>query len=179
MLLRFYKPLQNWLLKRADKIVGTTPVYLQESPYLKEVQEKTVCLPIGVEAMRPSPEAVESILQRYQGKNIVFSLGRLVTYKGYRYLIEAARYLDDRYVILIGGTGELKDELENEIATLGVQDKVKLLGRISDEDPVSYTHLDVYKRQLSGLSGLIRQADRKESVSQYLNHGKQTEFGRD
>lgn len=41
-------------------------------------------------------------------------------------------------MILIGGTGELKDELENEIATLGVQDKVKLLGRISDEDLPAY-----------------------------------------
>ena len=48
MLLKLYKPLQNWLIRRADRIVGTTPVYLEESPFLIGVQDKTVCLPIGV-----------------------------------------------------------------------------------------------------------------------------------
>lgn len=48
-LLRFYLPIQNWLIKRADTIVGTTPVYLAESPYLQGVQEKCRCIPIGIE----------------------------------------------------------------------------------------------------------------------------------
>ena len=30
MLLKLYRPLQNWLLKRADLVVGTSPVYLRE-----------------------------------------------------------------------------------------------------------------------------------------------------
>lgn len=32
-LLRLYRPLQDWLLRRADLIVGTSPVYLDESPF--------------------------------------------------------------------------------------------------------------------------------------------------
>ena len=39
-LLRFYLPIQNWLIRRADAIVGTSPVYLAESPYLQKVQDK-------------------------------------------------------------------------------------------------------------------------------------------
>ena len=132
LLLKFYRPLQQWLLRRADKIVGTSPVYLAESPWLQKVQEKTVCLPIGVVPMAPEPEAVEAIRQQYPGKKIVFSLGRLVAYKGFCFLVEAARYLSEDYVVLIGGTGALKEELEKEIEDLNLQNKVKLLGRVSD-----------------------------------------------
>lgn len=119
-------------------IMGTTPVYLKESPCLQHVQDKTVSLPIGVDRMQPDAEAVKRIADRYPGKKIVFSLGRLVHYKGYRYLVEAARYLDDSYVVLIGGTGALKDELKGRISELGLQGKVQLLGHISDEDLPAY-----------------------------------------
>lgn len=137
-LLKLYGPLQSWLIKRADMIMGTTPVYLKESPCLQHVQDKTVSLPIGVDRMQPDAEAVKRIADRYPGKKIVFSLGRLVHYKGYRYLVEAARYLDDSYVVLIGGTGALKDELKGRISELGLQGKVQLLGHVSDEDLPAY-----------------------------------------
>lgn len=138
VLLRFYRPLQNWLLRRADKVVETSPVYLSESPSRQWLKGKLSCLPIGVEPMRPVPETIEAIQQRYENRNIVFSLGRLIPYKGYQHLIAAAQYLDDNYIILIGGTGPLKDELQKEIDTLHVNDKVKLLGRIDEEKLSSY-----------------------------------------
>lgn len=137
-LLKLYQPLQQWLLKRADLIIGTTPVYTAESPCLTHVQHKTVCLPIGIEQIRPQADKVEMLKKKYPGKKIIFSLGRLVAYKGYKYLIEAARYLSDDYVVLIGGSGALKYDLLAEIETWGVQDKVKLLGRIPDEDLPAY-----------------------------------------
>lgn len=144
-LLRLYKPLQQWSLRRADMVVVTTPVYLEESPFLQGVRHKAVCLPIGVKAMRPEPGEVEKIRSRYPGKKIVFSLGRLVAYKGYYYLVAAAKHLGDDYVVLIGGTGVLKDELEKEIAELGLQGKVELLGRIGDEElPAYYGACDVF-----------------------------------
>ena len=145
LLLQFYRPLQRWLLRRADLVVGTTPVYLSQSPFLCGVQGKTACLPIGVEPMRPAPGAVEAVRRRYAGRRIVFSLGRLVAYKGYRHLVEAARYLPSDFVVLIGGTGELRGELQAEIDALGLQGKVCLLGRVSDEDlPAYYGACDVF-----------------------------------
>lgn len=138
LLLRFYRPLQNWLIRRAERIVGTSPVYVAESPFLKGVQDKTVCLPIGIDPMCPNPERVEQIRKKYGNRKIVFSLGRLVPYKGFRYLVEAARYLDDSYVVLIGGTGALKEELQEEIDTMKLNGKVELIGRVSDEELPSY-----------------------------------------
>ena len=65
-------------------------------------------------------------------------MGRLVAYKGYRYLVESAKYLDDDYIVLIGGTGPLKEELQREIEHLGLAGKVILLGRVSDEELPAY-----------------------------------------
>lgn len=137
-LLNFYMPLQNWLVRRADLIVGTSPVYIAASDHLAEVQEKCTYLPIGISAIDPRKEQVEAIRRRYQGKKIIFSLGRLVHYKGYRYLVDAARYLDDSYVVLIGGTGALRDELQKQIDDNGLTERVKLLGRVADEDLAAY-----------------------------------------
>ena len=137
-LLTLYRPLQSWLLRRADRIVGTSPVYLAESPFLQGVQRKTFCLPIGTDPVRPDPEAVRKLRERYGNRKIVFSLGRLVAYKGYPSLIGAARYLTDDYVVLIGGAGPLHEELQRQIEALGLQRRVELLGRIPDEELPAY-----------------------------------------
>ncbi len=136
--LKLYQPLQSWLIRRADLIVGTSPVYLSESPCLQGVQHKTAPLPIGVDEMKPDRRITEKILSRYGHRKIVFSLGRLVYYKGFRHLIDAATCLTDDYVVLIGGTGPLKQELQAQITSLGLEDKVKLLGRINDSELPSY-----------------------------------------
>lgn len=138
VLLKFYRPLQEWLIKRADVIVGTTPVYVQQSSALQKVQEKVEFIPIGIKELAPDPEKVAQIRQQYAGKKIVYSLGRLVGYKGYEYLVEAAAALSDEYVVLIGGKGPLHENLQQRIEELGLQDKVKLLGYIADEDSASY-----------------------------------------
>ena len=145
LLLRLYRPLQRWVLRRAETIVGTTPVYIAGSPFLKQYRHKSVCLPIGVDRMQPDSNAVAAVRNRYPGKKIVFSLGRLVPYKGYGFLIDAAGYLSDDYVILIGGTGSLKDKLQKRIADAGLQEKVTLLGHVSSRDlPAYYGACDVF-----------------------------------
>ena len=71
-LLQLYRPLQHWLLKRADVVVGTSPVYMQESPHLAHWQHKVFCLPIGIEPVSPDKEAVEELRSRYGGRHIIF-----------------------------------------------------------------------------------------------------------
>lgn len=137
-LLKFYRALQSWLIRRADIIVGTSPVYLQASGALTHVQQKCRCIPIGIYETIANPATVAAIRQRYAGKHIVFSLGRLVLYKGYEYLINAAHYLPEDYVILIGGTGHQHTHLADVINSQGLQKRVKLLGFIPDEELGSY-----------------------------------------
>lgn len=134
-LLRLVRPLQSWLLKRADAVVGTSPVYLSESKWLTEVQHKCTCIPIGIVAPEAAPpEAVEAVRQRYGNRRIIFAMGRLVSYKGFEYLIDAARLLPDGYVVVIGGTGPLEKSLRERIDADGVSTKVVLAGRIPDDE---------------------------------------------
>ncbi|GHE39810.1 glycosyltransferase [Sphingobacterium griseoflavum] len=138
LLLKVYAPLQSWLIKRADHIVGTTPKYVAESPFLRKVQHKTSYIPIGVEPLHPDPALVAQLQARYAGKKIVLSLGRLVAYKGYAHLIEAASNLPDDYHILIGGKGPLREELQALIVERNLQKKVSLLGYVADEEIPAY-----------------------------------------
>ena len=136
--LKLYKPLQTWLINRADVIIGTSPVYLDKSPFLQGAKSKAKAVPLGVERVNPSPEGAKAIKARYAGRKIVFALGRLVEYKGFKYLIDAARFLNDNFVILIGGTGPLYSQLDQQIKAGNLQDKVKLLGYVPDSEVNDY-----------------------------------------
>lgn len=144
-LLRFYAPLQNWLIHRADAIVGTTPVYIEESPYLEDVIGKTCCIPIGVSPVPYNKEDVDNILEKYHGKKVIFTLGRLIEYKGHTTLIEAAGYLPDDCIVLIGGAGPLRPVLEQQIHESGLEHKVMLLGFIDENVlPALYHACDIF-----------------------------------
>lgn len=142
-LLLFYKPIQNWILKKADVILTTTPTYLEQSADLQKYKFKTKIIPIGIDdvSTQYNPELCDKILDRHIGKKIIFSVGRLVNYKGFPYLIKAAHFLPDDFLIVIGGTGPLKQELQELIATEKLQSKVQLLGYLTDEELYSYYHV--------------------------------------
>jgi glycosyltransferase involved in cell wall biosynthesis len=139
-LLKFYLPLQNMVLKRADLIIGTSPKYIQESPQLKDFVYKTVAIPLGSEVkVFENTTAVEaSILNRFKGKKILFSLGRLVYYKGYNYLIEAASLISNDFVIVIGGEGPEYSNLKKQIASYKLEAKVHLIGKIPQVELASW-----------------------------------------
>ena len=132
--LALYKPLQTWLIRRADRILGTTPVYVASSPYLKEVQEKCGYVPIGIDPIPFDVAHAEAIRTRHSGKTLLFSLGRLVPYKGFSYLIDAMSLLPERFHLILGGKGPLKEALEAQIREKNLQHRVTLLtGYIPDE----------------------------------------------
>ena len=75
----------------------------------------------------------------------MLSLGRLIPYKGYATLIDAAALLDEDYQVLIGGMGPLEESLQAQIDTLGLQKRVELLGYVPDgELPAMYGACDVF-----------------------------------
>ena len=137
-LLRLYRPLQDWLVGRADVIVGTTPVYIGSSPYLKEVQQKCTYVPIGIKPIVPDPAGAKAVRDRFPGKTILFSVGRLVPYKGYSVLIRSMKYLPGNYQLLIGGSGPLRGELEELISRENLSGRVSLEGYLSEKDLGAY-----------------------------------------
>ena len=136
--LAFYLPLQRWLIRRASAVIGTTPVYLEESPYLSDCTAPKIPVPIGITPVHFDSARAAEIRDRYKGRHIVLSVGRLVPYKGYDTLIRAASLLSEDYEFVISGTGPLSDSLSAQAQSLGVSDRVHFLGRLDDDDLHTY-----------------------------------------
>jgi rhamnosyl/mannosyltransferase len=129
-----YKPLQNWLVRRSDKIVCTSPVYFKESPHLAKVQQKCTYVPIGIKPVKGDEQRARELRSRFPGKTIILSVGRLVPYKGYEYLLDAMTLLPDGFHLVIGGDGPLRRDLEYRIAEKDLVDKVTMLGLVPDDE---------------------------------------------
>ncbi|HCB1652139.1 TPA: glycosyltransferase [Citrobacter farmeri] len=139
LLILFY-PFQRWILKKSSSIIVTSPIYGKCSPSLQNFQDKIRCIPIGVNTNdMPINLHMEKIIKdTYQDKKIVFTLGRLVYYKGINYLIDASKLLPDDYVVLIGGAGPLYNDLEKQIVDNNLSEKVILLDSVKYENLSSY-----------------------------------------
>ena len=128
------------LLKYADKIVATSPNYIEGSKWLTENKDKCIIIPscINEERLKYDETHIakaKEIKEKYNGKTICFAFGRHVEYKGMTYLVKASKLLDDNYEVLIGGQGPLTDSLKDEAKD---DKKIEFLGRISDDDLKAY-----------------------------------------
>lgn len=128
------------LLKRADRIVATSPLYIDGSPYLSQFREKCIVIPncISETRMKVTDEIrkrAEEIRKENEGHLLCFGVGRHIPYKGFTYLVQASRELDDRFRIVIGGKGELSDSLKEEASG---DSKIMFPGRVSEEDLIAY-----------------------------------------
>ena len=133
--------LQNLaLLKRADKIIATSPNYIEGSKYLSQYRSKCQVIPNCIDENRlaKTPKAVElaeKIKQENKGKTICLSVGRLVPYKGYSYLIKSAKKLDENFVFYIIGDGEKRKSLLSQSKNCPT---VKFLGKLTDDELKAY-----------------------------------------
>ncbi|PIF04248.1 MAG: glycosyl transferase family 1 [Arcobacter sp.] len=138
--LKYFMPLQTWVLKFASRIICTSEKYASSSPFLQKFKEKIEVIPLGIsnKSFIANEDNVQVIQNRYKNKKIIFALGRLVSYKGFEYLVKSAQYLSDDFIILIGGTGIQKDNLLTIIKENNLQNKVELLGYLSEEEKNDY-----------------------------------------
>jgi rhamnosyl/mannosyltransferase len=67
------------------------------------------------------------------GSDLVLAVGRLVPYKGFRYLIAAMKSVAGNLVII--GKGPLEEDLRQYARELGVADKVHFLGLVPSVRP--------------------------------------------
>ncbi len=141
VLYRFIKPIETKLLKRADAVIATSPLYRDFSPCLKDFKDKVTVIPCSIDEKNFDLTAEEEmevteIKKRYGDRPIVFFIGRHVEYKGIKYLLEAEKHIKNDCVILVAGQGPLTEELKNSYKS----DRIHWLGRLSDKDMKLYYH---------------------------------------
>jgi len=131
------------LIKRASKVIGATPIHVNESKYTPEFGDKRYILPYAIDEKRlvisddEKAHAAE-IRNRQVDKVLGFFIGRHVPYKGLRFLIEAsAKIKDEKLHFFIAGTGELTEELKQMAAN---DSKIEFIGRITDSEWRSYLY---------------------------------------
>ena len=136
---KLFKGQNKRLLRRADKVVATSPNYVEGSRFLQTVREKCVVIPCCVNDSRMHPGAgvlarAEELKKENEGKTVCLAMGRHVPYKGIEYLVRASKLLDENFLVWIGGRGPLTEELK---ALAADDKKVTFLGRVENDELVS------------------------------------------
>jgi glycosyltransferase involved in cell wall biosynthesis len=137
---RAFQPFLNKALKRAAAVIATSPNYVDSSPVLAAHRLRCRVIPYGipVEKFRECDnEAVMKIRQQY-GPRILISVGRLIYYKGFEYLIRAMSQVDARLLII--GDGPLRAKLERQAHESGVMERIVFLGEVHNENITPYYH---------------------------------------
>lgn len=132
---KILRPLEYLLLRRANIIVATSRVYADASETLAPFRSKLTIVPIGVPDAKHvgyGSQLPSSLEAQVNGRRLVLAVGRLVPYKGFKVLIQAAQHLHEDAVVVIVGSGPLQKELKQAVEHGGVKDRVVLAGRLSD-----------------------------------------------
>ncbi len=123
---KLYAPLMHLFLGSVDKIVATSPNYLETSKVLQRWEAKTTVVPIGIDERVPPGK---TILNRWRGRvgdNFFLFVGALRYYKGLSYLLEAARATG--LPVVIAGKGESDFHIGDALPN------VHFVGEITDSD---------------------------------------------
>lgn len=128
-----FAPVSRAVLQRSKAIIVSSEHYLETSTVLRDYSDRCRVVPFGISEPYfglPDEKAVADIRSQY-GQRLILSVGRLVDYKGFEYLIRAMAETQER--LLIAGEGPLKAELVALTRSLGLTSRVIFLGEPSDE----------------------------------------------
>ena len=140
-LYKFISPIEKTLLKKADRIITTSPNYRDSSFPLRNVKDKTAIIPCSIDEEKFKLDyedtiKIAEIKQHFNNKPIVFFIGRHVEYKGIKFLLEAEKHIKEDCVLVIAGRGPLTVELQNKYNS----GRIHWIGRLPDEELKLYYH---------------------------------------
>jgi glycosyltransferase involved in cell wall biosynthesis len=135
--LPLYRHLVHPVLRRADRIFASSPSLVENSLFLKPHRDRCTVLPLGLDLSWTAGfdlrrKRVEEIRRTFKAPFILF-VGRLVYYKGLRYLVESLGMVPDARLVIIG-SGPLKRALEQQIDELRLEDRATILPHVPDDE---------------------------------------------
>lgn len=139
-LLRVYRPLMMRFLGNVDRIVATSPNYVETSPVLQYFKNKVDVIPIGIDRQAyPVPNAATTARWRERfGPRFFLFVGNLRYYKGLHVLLDALK--DSAYPMVIVGSGREEQALKAQANRLGLN-HVHFIGSVEEVDKVALLQL--------------------------------------
>lgn len=133
-------PALDWLLARlATRVIATSEAVRARLARWPWAHRRCAVVPNGLDlqAFVPlkDPEAVREALGLGPAVRVIGTVGRLVTFKGHRYLLEAFARLRERHpdlYLLAVGDGPERPALERQARELGVAAAVRFTGHRED-----------------------------------------------
>jgi glycosyltransferase involved in cell wall biosynthesis len=176
----FYRPFLQFALARAARIIVASPTLAASAPQLREWRSKCVVIPYGVQSGRLAPaEAIArraAAIRNEHHAPIALFVGRLVAYKGVDVLLEAMRGVPA--VALLVGNGPQREALQQKAKALGLSDRVKFLGEVTDDELAALYHAcDIFvlpsitRQEAFGVVQLEAMASGKPVISTDLGTG--------
>lgn len=138
--LPFYRPLLHWFLGKMDRIVATSPNYIESSDTLRRFRENTSVIPLGLDK-KSYPMVDNARLKKWQsimGTDFFLFVGVLRYYKGLHQLLDACANTELRVVIV--GAGPMEAEIQPRILKPELAN-VHLLGELNDQDKIALIRL--------------------------------------
>ncbi|MBQ3573469.1 MAG: glycosyltransferase family 4 protein [Clostridia bacterium] len=127
----------------ADNIIAVAEAAKQNLVDTGVNPDKIKVILNGVEPLIPySEEKIAELKKGYgieNGEKVAVMAARLNVVKGHKYFVEAAKILKERGVpikFLIAGTGDVEDDLREQIKREGLSDSVIMLGFLQDVEPL-------------------------------------------
>ncbi|MBU1557590.1 glycosyltransferase family 4 protein [Patescibacteria group bacterium] len=132
------RKIERHVAKRASKIIVPSNylkkiVMMWSSAHGNEIPSEKVQVIFNAFAPKEVLETKEELRKRFgfEGK-IIFSVGRLVPWKGFEMLIQIMKDLPE-IKLFIAGDGPDRERLEKKIKDLNLTDRVKMLGKLEQD----------------------------------------------
>ena len=142
---RLYAPVQRRFLSHVDRIIATSPNYLESSAMLQRFRDRCEVIPYGIALAHYQATAevcahAETLRERYPGRRVLF-VGRLCYYKGLEVLLEAMAEIDAH--LLVVGSGPLTRHFLDLHPGLPHRRRVHFIGQVDSVVPY-YHAADVF-----------------------------------
>lgn len=138
-----YKPFQHQLIKKSTRIIAATNNHVDYSPYISPVKNKVVVFPYAINfkkltVTRDVTEKITFLRSQWKDEDILFFVGRHVSYKGLEYLLNAIDSIKSNVRIIIAGNGPLTENLKIKSSRYPF---VSFIGKISDLELIAYLNI--------------------------------------
>jgi rhamnosyl/mannosyltransferase len=173
-------PFLKKFLKCAHTIIVASPNYQNSSTMLQKFAMNCKIIPYGIDlgkfAASPETDQQATMVRQKYGRPIALFVGKFRYYKGLHILIEAAKKLDCK--VLLIGSGPLEAALCMQVESSNLGAKVKFIGEVSDAEKLVFLHAcdvfilpSIFRSEAFGIAQLEAMSCGKPVISTELFTG--------